>query len=295
MTLVELIVVIIIAGIVATISSSFIVSAVTGYSDLARRAELVDAAEMSLRKLARDVRRALPNSVRVDASGRVIEMLNTVDGGRYRDGPGMVPNGHNHANSEFRLKIGSADSDGFNIVGFFQNLAVPFSSTTERLVIYNQGVTGADAYEDASLAGGPYVITNPAVTGFTVAPDASGDEHQITPGAGQNFYFRYASPSQRVYVVDTPVTYLCSPGANGTITRYWGYAINASQPTDAAVAPLASGSNQMLTKPVTACTFTYQPGTDQRGGLITVDLTVGDTDSGERVRLLYQVHVDNAP
>ncbi len=297
MTLVELVIVITIAAIIAAISSSFIVSATTGYTDLARRAELVDAAETSLRKLARDIRRALPNSVRVDASGRVIELLNTVDGGRYREGPGMTAGGHNHANPQFRLAIGGIDSNGFNIVGTFQNLAVPFSSTTERLAIYHQGITGADAYTDGdeSLAApATYVMTRSDVTTFSVAPDISGDEHQILPLTG-DFRFAWSSPNQRVYIVDTPVTYLCSPGANGTITRYWGYAINATQPTNAAAAPLAAGSSQLLTAPVTACSFTYQPGTDQRAGLITLDITVGDADSGERIRLLYQVHVDNAP
>lgn len=294
MTLIELIIVIVIAAIVAAISSSFIVSSVTGYSDLARRAQLVDAAEMSLRKMARDIRRALPNSVRVDTSGRVIEMLNIADGARYREGPGQIPGGHNHANPQYRLNIGGTDTNGFNIVGTFQNVAVPFSSTSERLSIYNQGITGADAYADAQLLSGPYVITNPAVTTFSVAPDISADEHQILPVTG-NFHFAFASPSQRVYIVDTPVTYLCAPGANGTITRYWSYAINSSQPTDAAVAPLVSASSELLTTPVTACSFTYLPGTDQRSGLVTLDITVSDAASGERIRLLYQAHVDNAP
>lgn len=311
MTLVELVVVIVIAGIIATITTSFIVSAVTGYTDLARRAELVDAAESSLRHLARDVRRALPNSVRVrdalgntdsvtcNAAGTVcaIEMLNTLDGARYREGPGQVPGGHNHGPPQFRLTIGATDSNGFNIVGLFQNLAVPYSSATARLAIYNQGITGADAYADgdeSQAAPSLYVMTRPDVTTFSIGDDGGGDEHQILPVTG-NFRFAYASPSQRVYVVDWPVTYLCSPGPTGTITRYWNYPIRTTQPTDASVAPLVSGSSQLLTTPVTACSFTYQPGTDQRGGTITLDITVGDTASEERVRLLYQVHVDNAP
>lgn len=312
LTLVELIVVIAIAGIIATITSSFIVTAATGYSDLARRAELVDAAETSLRKVARDVRRALPNSVRIRdsvgitesvtctiASGTTcaIELLNTLDGARYREGPGQIPGGHNHGPTQYRLNIGGTDSNGFNIVGFFQQLAVPFSSTTEHLAIYNLGITGADAYTDAdeSLAAPvSYVMTRPDVTTFHIENDSGGDEHQITPLTG-DFRFTFASPTQRVYVVDTPVTYLCTPGATGTIVRYWNYPIRSTQPTSAAAVPLASGSSQLLTTPVTACHFTYQPGTDERSGLITLDITVGDTDSGERVRLLYQVHVDNAP
>jgi MSHA biogenesis protein MshO len=256
----------------------------------------VDAAEMALRRVSHDIRQALPNSVRVDGSGRVIEMLNTLDGARYREGPGQITGGHNHAGQQYRLKLTGADSDGFNIAGFFQNITVPFTSTTERLAIYNQGVTGADAYADASLLVGRYVITNPVVTTFTIAKDDGGgfdDEDQILR-VGADFNFRYASPNQRMFIVDTPVTYLCNT-TNKTITRYSNYTITAAQPTDPAAAPLSTASNALLSSPVTACAFTYSPGTNQRAGLVTLDITVSDTASGEQVRLLYQAHVDNSP
>lgn len=316
-TLIELVVVITITGIIAVVLGTFIVRPIQGYQATVRRAELVDAAEMALRRTARDIRQALPNSVRVrDSLGNVnnvtcnaagvtcaIEMLNTMDGARYRDGPGTNPGGHNHANTAFRLRINSTDSDGFNIVGFFQNILVPFTSTTERLAIYNQGVTNADAYADgdeSTAAPSRYVITRPGVTTFTIRLDgqedstAFNDEHQVKPALG-DFRFRWASPNQRVFIVDTPVTYICSGGAGGTIRRYSEYAITAAQPTNPAAAPLSGGNNALLTTPVTACTFSYSPGTNQRAGLVTLDITITDTASGERVRLLHQVHVDNSP
>ncbi|GAB4512105.1 MAG: hypothetical protein Tsb0026_15800 [Sulfuricaulis sp.] len=312
MTLIELVVVITISGIIATMLGTFIVRPIQGYQATVRRAELVDAAEMALRRTARDIRQALPNSVRIrDSLGNVdnvtcnaagvtcvIEMLNTVDGARYRDGPGTNPGGHNHANTQYRLKINSVDNDGFNIIGFFQNITVPFASTTQRLAIYNQGVTGADAYSDGdeSLAvPSRYVITRTDVTTFTIANDDGilPDEHRVSLNSG-DFRFRWASPNQRVFIVDTPVTYICSAGAGGTIRRYSEYAITAAQPTNPAAAPLSGGNNALLTTPVTACSFSYSPGTNQRAGLVTLDITVSDA-SGEQVRLLHQVHVDNSP
>lgn len=314
-TLIELVVVITITGIIAVVLGAFIVRPIQGYQATVRRAELVDAAEMALRRTARDIRQALPNSVRVrDSLGNVnnvtcnaagvtcaIEMLNTMDGARYRDGPGNI--GHNHGPTPFRLRINASDTDGFNIVGFFQNITVPYTSTTERLAIYNQGAppgvlcngTGADAYSDAGcLAGSRIVMTNPAVVTFTIGDDGGGDEQQILP-VGGSFLFRWASPNQRVFIVDTPVTYICSGGAGGTIRRYSEYAITAAQPTNPAAAPLSGGNNALLTTPVTACTFSYSPGTNQRAGLVTLDITITDTASGEQVRLLHQVHVDNSP
>lgn len=297
-TLIELIVVITITAIIAVVLGVIIKHPIEGYRAQVRRAELVDAADMALRRMARDIRQALPNSVRVDPTGRVIEMLNTVDGARYRVGPGNI--GHNHGPTQFRLKIPGSDADGFNIVGFFQNITLPYDSSTQvppsRLAIYNQTGTGAtSAYADASLLSGSYVITNPAITTFTIQDDGGGDEWQILPGgASANFNFRWASPNQRVFIVDTPVTYVCDP-ASGTITRYWNYTITDPQPTNPAAAPLSAGANALLTMPVSACSFTYAAGTNQRAGLVTLDITLRDAASGEQVSLLYQAHVDNAP
>ncbi|MDO8705840.1 MAG: type II secretion system protein [Sulfuricaulis sp.] len=318
MTLIELVVVITITGIIAVMLGSLIVRPIQGYQATLRRAELVDAAEMALRRTARDIRQALPNSVRIrDSLGNTnsvtcnaagvtcaIEILNTMDGARYREGPGNI--GHNHGPTPFRLRINAADTDGFNIVGTFQNISVPFDSAMQtppsRLAIYNQGAipavtcngSGADAYSDAGCgAGSSVVITNPAVVAFTISDDGGGDEHQILP-VGGSFRFRWASPNQRVFIVDTPVTYICSAGAGGNITRYSNYAITATQPTNPAVAPLSGGSSALLTTPVTRCAFSYSPGTNQRAGLVTLDITISDA-SGEQVRLLHQVHVDNSP
>lgn len=308
-TLIELVVVITITGIIATVLGSFILQPIQGYQAAVRRAELVDAAELALRRTARDIRLALPNSVRVTSSGGqfMVEMINTMDGARYRDGPGNI--GHNHGPTQYRLKIDAPDNDGFNIVGTFQNISVPFNSALQippsRLAIYNQGVvpatactgSGADAYSDAGCGvGSRIVLTNPAVVSFTISGDGGGDEHQILP-VGGSFRFRWASPNQRVFVVDTPITYICNPGPNGTITRYWNYTISATQPTDPAASPLsdAGTQNALLTTPVSACAFSYSPGTNQRAGLVTLDITIRDNASGEQVRLLHQAHVDNSP
>jgi MSHA biogenesis protein MshO len=294
-SLIELVVVITITGIIAAILGTFIVKPIQGYEAQVRRAELVDAAEMALRRTARDIRLALPNSVRVTTAGgrSMIEMLNTVDGARYREGPGTNPGGHNHADPKFRLKINSSDNE-FNIVGFFQNITA--SSPQYRLAIYNQGVSGANAYDDASGdLSQARVITNPAYTTFTISKDGDGFDDEDHILLSTNFKFRWASPNQRVFIVDSPITYICNPGSNGTIIRYRSYTISATQPTDPAAAPLTGGSSALLTTRVSACTFSYSPGTNQRAGLVTLDITIADTATNEQVRLLHQVHVDNSP
>jgi MSHA biogenesis protein MshO len=310
-TLIELIVVITISAIVATVLGVIIVRPIQSYQAQVRRAELVDAAEMALRRMGREIRLALPNSVRVrDSLGNVdnvtcaaagvtcsLEILRTVDGARYRVGPGVNPGGHgglNHSNPQYRLQVPGQDGNGFNIIGKFENFQLGVS-TTERLAIYNQSANGPNsAYADAVLiTNGPYVITNPdppQSTRFTLQDDGGGDEWQIIPNGNPNFNFRWASPNQRIFIVDTPVSYVCNAGANGNITRYWNYPITAAQQ-----ATPAGGNNALLSAPVTACRFSYSAGSNERTGLVSLSLTLTDPASLEQVNLLYQVHVDNFP
>lgn len=278
-TLVELVVTIVLTTIVVSMMSMFISGPVSAFNDQGRRAELVDVAENSLRRMARDIRRALPNSVRVTASGGVValEMLNTVDGVRYRDRP---PPG----NPAKRLSFSGAD-DAFNSVGTFSGIARPFSSTAHFLSIYNVGVPGANAYELAN------VITPPGTRIDIDADSVSGEDNiRLTPA----FRFAYASPGQRVYLVDKPVTYLCDAFAE-TLTRYSGYSIAANQGDRDSGAELtgAGADATLIADHLASCSIEYSPGTAQRAGLVSLALAVSST--GETVSLLHQVHVDNVP
>jgi MSHA biogenesis protein MshO len=125
-----LIVVIVIVGILAALGGMFIVRPVEGFLDLSRRATLVDAAESALRRMQRDVRQALPNSVRIACDGQCLEVLHTVDGGRYRlEGPGNA------------LDFIQNDTDGFDVLG---TLSAP-PEVGDAVVIYNLAAAGSSA------------------------------------------------------------------------------------------------------------------------------------------------------
>ena len=64
-SLLELIVVVVLVGILATGAGMLIVNPITAYDDQ----QLVDQGEMALRQIANDVRRALPNSLRLATLG----------------------------------------------------------------------------------------------------------------------------------------------------------------------------------------------------------------------------------
>jgi len=278
-TLVELVITIALSTIVVAFMAVFISGPVASYADQSRRAMLVDVAENSLRRIARDIRRSLPNSVRLDLSGSVfaLELLSTVDGARYRDQP---PPGTPSKRLQF-----SMPDDAFNSIGNFRNIVKPFSSNDHFLSIYNVGVPGADAYELAN------VITPPG-TQIDIAADAlpGEDNVQMSPA----FKFAFASPGQRVFLVEGPVSYLCDEFA-GTLIRYSGYTIAPDQTArNSHTELLAAGANAtLIANRIGSCDMGYAPGTSQRSGLVSIGLAV--TDKDETVSLLQQVHVDNVP
>jgi len=278
-TLIELIVAMTISGIVIGFAALFIAGPVRGFTDQVRRAELVDSAESALRRMGRDIRRALPNSVRVRTNGSItaLEVLNTVEGVRYRAGP---PPGNTNAWLTF-----TTDDAAFNSIGQFDAITKPFSSTTHYMSVYNVGVAGANAYELLN------VIT-PAGTQIDIdaAAEAGEDNIVLTP----SFQFAYPSPRQRIYLIDTPASFLCDTGT-GRLTRYSGYSIASGHvDRDSATELLAAGGvASIMSDNLTACTFTYTPGTAERSGLISISLSLAQ--DGETIVMLQQVHVDNVP
>ena len=266
-TLVEMIVVIVITGIIGAIVAIFLRSPVQGYVDSARRAEMTDIADTALRRISRDLRLALPNSVRVttiSGGSQFLEFIPTIGGGRYRD---------------------STDSSGAgNILDFtmadtsFEVLGTMPPATGNQIVVYNLGISGADDYAGDNRRAVSGVTGNViSITSATALPfdscqyDTSGN---VVGGC-------------RFQVVQNPVTYVCDPTA-GTLTRWQETSFQATQPTT-----LPAGQPVMATN-VSACSFTYDANVvAQRSGLVTMHLTI--TEQGESVGLYNATHVSNVP
>ncbi len=87
MTLIEMVIVIAITAIIASAVAVFISRPVEGYADAARRAEMTDIADTALRRMTRDLRTALSNSIRtttvsgVFAGGESIVIYNLASSG----------------------------------------------------------------------------------------------------------------------------------------------------------------------------------------------------------------------
>jgi MSHA biogenesis protein MshO len=276
-TLVELVVTITVASIVVVLMALFIVMPMNAYSTQTQQAALVDAADSALRFMARDLRSALPNSVRVTGSGAVtaLELLATADGARYQDSGPL-------SNPALVLDFTTADGAFATTVPFTQ-LALPWSSSSYYLSIYNVGVPGANAYQMSN------VIT-PAGTAITITAGAAANQNLVTLSPA--FQFAFGSPGKRVYLVSGPVSYLCDTGA-GTLTRYSGYTIASTQPASAATLTAAGATAALVAGDVGGCQFTLTSGTAQRNALATLTLQI--TQNGQSVQLLNEVQVVNAP
>ncbi|PIQ37339.1 MAG: pilus assembly protein MshO [Lysobacterales bacterium CG17_big_fil_post_rev_8_21_14_2_50_64_11] len=255
-TLIEMIVVIVITGILAGVLSRFLSEPVRGYLQVASRGVLVDQADIALRRIASEVQRALPNSLRVACAGQCLEFLSSVDGGMYR----AQVSGSNPADDP--LDFTTADSS-FDVLGGLR--AAPAAGS--QMVVYNLGTAPNNAYDGTNRA--------------TLAGASTINQIVLTAP------IRFPQPSgkQRFYLVDMPVSYLCNPAA-GSLRRNAGYPISAAQPSNTA-------QGDLLSDRVTACDFAFDPGSATRGGLLSMRLTLADGD--ERITLLHQVHVFNAP
>ncbi|MGK5037732.1 prepilin-type N-terminal cleavage/methylation domain-containing protein [Janthinobacterium sp. LB3P118] len=286
-TLIELIVVIIITAIVAGMVTVFIRAPVQSYLDVSARAELADAADTASRRITREVRLALPNSVRVtsNSSGSYLELLLTKTGGRYLSEdddlsatPGKV--------LAFDPLTPGSNANVFTIVG-----AVPSGLQTivpgDFIVVNNLGdQPPVDAYNcsgqcnraqvasisgnDVTLASNPFVAQTPSMP----------------------------SLSYRFHVVSTVVTYHCAPNANGTgtLTRYAGYTIQATQPVSTAALLTGAPSAALLANQVAACGFSFDTLPNLQRGLVSVSLTLGmPGGNAGQITLVQQAQVNNSP
>lgn len=283
-SLIELVMVIVLIGALASVSSVFIAGPVSGFIDSNRRAALVDIAETALQRMTREIHYALPNSIRASNNGTqfAVEYLNTLTGGRYR---ALQATGGPSNKLNFNV-----NSDSFDILGGLPSFALVdtaggtgraacLNNTVDCLVIYNTGTTATDfnAYNGDNIA----AIT--AVSNASMTFDNSD-----IPG----WRFPAMSPNNRFFVVNGPVSFVCD-SSTGELLMYQGYNITAGQPLTAASFGVAGAVLADKVSDCSANTFLYNAGAGVRYGLVVIRLTI--SADGESVSLLQQAHVLNAP
>ena len=299
-TLVEAVLVIVIIGVLAGIVAVFIRAPILGYRDTVDRAEITDQADLALRRMARDIRLALPNSVRVSPNRDALEFLQTRSGGRYLSPDDSV-------DAALTLSFDDPAQLQFTAIAPLGSFAQVRAG--DYVVVYNlgPGFEPADAYNvnvaDANVqrniarirARADVSVELPGQVANTTTPGVRIDLTS-NPFAAQTTAM--SSPLQRFQVVSGPVSFYCLARADGTLDlwRHWGYDIAAAQSLPPKVP--AGGTRALMASRLTRCDriFNYSTAASQRTGLVGIDLALrGRNDNTPAIRLVHQVHVDNTP
>lgn len=278
-TLVELVMVIVLMGVIGGMVAVFMKSPIDAYFDTARRAGLTDVADTVMRRMGRDMRKALPNSLR-SAGSQCAEFIPTKTGGRYRADVGG-------AGDVLDFTLATGDSS-FNMLG--RNADLPPEqriASGDLIAVYNLGIAGVDAY----------AANNTASVTAVSAGSGTPPESAITIVAKK---FPLESPSKRFQVIpgtEQVLRYVCINATgvnaqghgNGTLYRQvlrLPLAASASCPAS------VTGAAVMATR-VSACNFNNSGSDLQRNALISMRIDI--TDSGETISLQHEVHVSNTP
>lgn len=268
-TLIELVMVIVILGVVGSMMAVFMRSPIDAYFASGRRAALTDVADTTVRRMARDIRTALPNSLRVP-NPQCLEFIPTKTGGRYRADDTAA--GLNFANADLTFNM-FGDNNPLDMNG--NALTAQRVVVGDVVVVYNLGIAGADAYQSQNVGVVSAVAATAAVPPETALSFAN-------PGV----LFPLASASNRFQVVpaaERVVAYVCDIAA-GTLRRT----------ASANFAPAnCLGNGPILASNVTACRFNYSDSDLQRNALLSMSIQL--TDTGETVSLQHEVHVSNTP
>ena len=267
-TLVELIVVIVLIGIIGGVLALQLAPAIRAYLAVAERAALTHQADTALRRIAGDVRRAVPNSLRLGSS-QCLELVPSSDGGRYRN------------DQDFSDKAPAAAFLDDSAQRFVFDVLTPFSREPVRgdaIVIGNQNPD--DVHGDVNVA---------LVDTVGAPPAASMGERRITLQAAKGLRVPDGYTGARFMVVpaaERSVAYVCDAGKLYRIAS-----------TSASLAPRCTvpANAPLLASGVDACEFIYSAnqGATQESGFAQLHLTLRGKE--EAVSLTLGAHVDNVP
>jgi MSHA biogenesis protein MshO len=284
-TLVEMVLVIVLASIIAAMLATFMRPAIDAWLATRSRAQLAAQAAQALRRMQREVRAAVPNSIRTPGS-QCFEFVPTTGGGRLRLGPDTV---HDSAAGCTPGADCAAPFDPTQSVSLFDVLS-PLQTTPSSgdfIVVDNQNP--ADVYSGANRA---------ALESFGAPPQPTQGVHRIgiaatsfAPGHDSGRFVVVPAAQQAVFYacVGADGTLDASGRGRGSLLRLQGYGFNASYPS------ACPATGDVLARHLVSCRFVYDPnqGATQQSGFVSMQLEFAV--DGERASLVLGAHVRNVP
>ena len=263
-TLIELVIVILLVSIVAISLGGLVTQSMRGYIDAKDRNRFSQSAKWVTERISREVREALPQSVRtgVNAGVHCVEFMNILNASTSLDLPANGP------------------VTNFNAVGF----DLTFSA---GMLVAIMPINPGSVYAFAGTLGNVQTITPAGV------PLGSQVTITLAPAA----IFSQRSPKDRFYLLDSPVSF-CLNNNNGEMRRYSNYAVNAAQPFSAPAGALDELMGENFS--ASGAVFTYLPGSLSRAGLLQMNFRMQSRSRNlavneEAFEVFHEVHVRNVP
>lgn len=254
-TLVELVSVIVILALLSAVGSGFFVRAVDGYRTTQLRSDLMQRGRLVLEQMARQLRQAVPNSVRLNASGSCIEFMPVVAVASYL---GQLPDTQNGMASASSVAVFPYD---VNLGEIKHVIVAPFNP----IEVYANGLPAARVGFGGS-AGNPV-----SAISFIAA-------HRFMRNSLSNRLFLAGDP-QRFCIVGTQ------------LLQYSGYSLLTSALDDAD----PGGNSAIMATDVAALGSAFQlsPGSEDRNSSVQINLQF--SAGRNSIRLNHQVLIRNVP
>jgi MSHA biogenesis protein MshO len=275
-TLVELIVTLVLFGTIAATLTLFFRPAFEIWMAARSRAVLADQAGNAVQRLLRDVRAAVPNSIRTPGTS-CFEVVPTSSGGRYRMAADTV-------NAGSAAVDPAATTTSFDVLTPLATLP----ALGDFVVVDNQNP--GDVYSGANRSTITAVSTPAATLGrhrlgitamqFPLGYD--GGRFAVVPEAQQAVFYVCSGAS---------ATLDGNGDAPGLLYRLKHYGFNASAP---GACPATTGADIVATG-LRSCRFLYNAnqGATQQSGFISIQLEF--TRNAETASLVVGAHVANTP
>ncbi|MGM0954062.1 MAG: type II secretion system protein [Pseudomonadota bacterium] len=265
-TLVELVMVIVLLGIVATISTQFVALSTRGAIDVGDRQQRALAGVVISEQITREVRNAFPLSVR--ENGECLEWLPILGATTYKS-----------------LPVGSG-GDKVEIQSFGQEI-----DAGARLIVYGYGSSQGSLYESGAS------VPNPGPVSPPIEQVDPGDD-EITFAAGETHRFRERSPQKRIYAVGNPISVCQKQDNNSTrLYRFTGYTPDRSGPRSFDGLMEDADDSGVMSANLVRNSLTWQvtPPSLQRSAVVNFEFELFTQGSEETTHINQEVHIRNVP
>jgi len=261
-TLVELVMVIVLLGIVATVSTQFVSLSTLGAIDLGDRQQRALQGVVISEQITRELREAFPLSVR--ENGECLEWLPILGGSTYESLPF------------------DEEKTTFSITPLSEDALKKIGDQEARLIVYGYSAPQDELYnQDVGL--GP---VSPEIDSISV-------DGAITLSEPHRFTQR--SPQKRIYAIGQPISVCQSQnGLSRQLVRFIGYTGSTTQKSFSELAGESSGVMSANLWP-DSLQLNVTPVSLQRSALIDFAFELVALNGDERTRVSQEVQIRNVP